>query len=291
MLSLAQARQVRIDGGDDWALVAEVDLDLAEVLALLKQMRRVAVPQRMDVRGLLDAAGLEGQTEAALQRGAADGFGGGGGALATVAFGGEEQRGMTMRFPLFPQALEGDFGQRDVAILIALATADVEEPAFGINVADLEAQPFAQAQAAGINEQQADLLVRRGHGSEQAADFGGGEHHGQFELGIGPDQFQFVGPDSFKGFFPEEFEGANDLGAGLAGDPLVHFEMDAILAELLGGDQFGGFGVELRELAEAGQVSLFGAGLDGQELEVVGERNKDGVRGTFFICMGASING
>ena len=101
----------------------------------------------MHVRGLLDAAGLEGQAEAALQRGTADGFRGGGGALATVAFGGEEQRGMTMSFPLFPQALEGAFGQRDVAVLIALATADVEEHAFGINVAYLEAQPFAQAQA------------------------------------------------------------------------------------------------------------------------------------------------
>jgi len=225
----------------------------------------------MHVRGLLDAAGLEGQAEAALQRGTADGFRGGGGALATVAFGGEEQRGMTMSFPLFPQALEGAFGQRDVAVLIALATADVEEHAFGINVAYLEAQPFAQAQAAGINEQQADLLIRRGHRGEQAADFGGGEHHWQFELGVGPDQFQFVGPDSFKGFFPEKFEGANDLGAGLAGDPLVRFEMDAVLAELLGGDQFGRLDVMLTELTDTGQISFFGPRAERQKRQVIGK--------------------
>jgi hypothetical protein len=225
----------------------------------------------MHMRGLLDAASLESQAEAALKRGAGHGFSGGGGSLTTVAFGGEEQRGMTMRFPLIPQAQEGDFRQRDVAILIALATADVEEHAFGINVAYLEAEPFAQAQAAGVNEQQADLLIRRGDRGEQAADFGGGEHHWQFELGVGPDQFQFVGPDTFKGFFPEEFEGANDLGAGLAGDSLVRFEMDAVLAELLGGDQFGRLDVILTELTDTGQIGSFGARTQRQKRQVVGK--------------------
>jgi len=239
MLCLAQAGQMRVDDGGVGAFMAEVDLDLAEVLTLFEQMRGVTVPQRMHVRGLFHAAGLEGVAEAALQRGAAHGYGGGGSSLATVAFGGEEQRGMTMRFPVFPQALEGACGQRHVAILIALATADVQEHALGINIADLEAQPFAQAQAAGVNEQQADVLIWRGHRGEHAADFGGGEHHRQFELGIGPDQCHLVGPDALEGFFPEELEGANDLGAGLAGDLLVRLEMDAILAELLGGDQLG----------------------------------------------------
>ena len=271
MLGLAQAGQMGVDDRGEGAFMTEVDLDLAEVLALFEQMRGVTVPQRMDMRGLLDAAGLEGHAEAALQRGAAHGFGGGGRPPATVAFGGEEQRGMPMRFPLFPQPLEGDFGQRHVAIPIALATADVEEHAFGINVADLEAQPFAQAQAAGVNEQQADMLIGRGHRGEQAADFGGGEHHRQFELGIGPDQFQFVGPDAFEGFFPEELKGTNDLGAGLAGDPLVRFEMNAILAELLGGDQFGRLGVMLTELTDTGQISSSGAGAERQEREVIGK--------------------
>ena len=115
------------------------------------------------------------------------------------------------------------------------------------------------------------MLVRRGHRGEQAADFRGGEHHGQFELGVGPDQFQFVGPDSFKRLFPEEFEGANDLGAGLAGDVLVRFEMDAILAELLGGDQFRRLVVILTELTDTGQISFFGARADRQQRQVIGK--------------------
>jgi len=271
MLRLAQAGQMRVDGGGVGALVAEVDLDLAKVLALLEQMRGVAVAQGMHVRGLLDAAGLEGVAETTLQRGAAHGLAGGGGPLATVAFGGEEQRGMPMCFPVFPQAFEGAFGQRHVAILIALATADVQEHAFGINVANLEAQPFAQAQAAGVNEQQTDVLIRRGHRGEHAADFRGGEHHRQFELGIGPDQGHLVGPDALEGFFPEELEGANHLGAGLAGDLLVGLEMNAILAELLGGDQLRRFDVMLTELTDTGEISLTGAETQRQERQVVGK--------------------
>jgi hypothetical protein len=271
MLGLAQAGQVRVDDGGRGAFVAEVDLDLAEVLALFEQMRGVTVPQRMDMRGLLDAAGQKGQAKATLQRSAADGFSGGGGPLATVAFGGEEQRGMPMGFPVFPQTLEGDFGQRHVAIPIALATADVQEHALGINVADLEAQPFAQAQAAGVNEHQADLLIGRGHRGEHAANFGGREDHRQFELGVGPDQFQFVWPNAVEGLFPEELEGTNDLGAGLAGDPLVGLEVDAILAELLGGDPFGRLDVMLTELTDTGQISSFSARAERQEREVIGE--------------------
>lgn len=271
MLGLAQAGQVRVDDGGGGAFMAEVDLDLAEVLALFEQMRGVTVPQRMDMRGLLHAAGQEGHAETALQRGAADGNGGGGRPLTTMTFGREEQRGMPMRFPVFPQALEGDFGQRHVAIPITLATADVQEHALGINIADFEAQAFAQAQAAGVNEQQAGVLIGRGHRGEHAADFRGGKHHRQFELGIGPDQLQFVGPDAVEGFFPEELEGANDLGAGLPGDPLARLEMDAILAELLGRDQFRRPDIMLTELTDTGQIRFLGARTERQERQVVGK--------------------
>ena len=227
--------------------------------------------QGVDVRRFGNAGGQEGEAEAALQRGAAHRFGRRAGPPATAAFGGKEQRGMPMRFPVFPQALQGEFGQRHVAIPIALASADVQEHALGIDVADFEAQAFAQAQAAGVNEQQADALIGRGHRGEHAADFRGGEHHRQFELGVGADQFQLVGPDAVEGFFPEKFEGADDLGAGLAGDPLVRLEVDAILAELLGGDQLRRLDVMLTELTNTGQISLFGARAERQERQVVGK--------------------
>jgi hypothetical protein len=271
MLGLAEARQVRVDGGDQRTFVAEVDLDLAEVLPLLEQVRGVTVAQRVDMRGLFHAAGIEGEAEGALQRGAAHRFEGGAGPLTAMAFGGKEPRGMAVGFPLLAQQPERAFGQRDITVLIALASADVQEHAFGINVADLKAQPLAQAQAAGVNEDQTDPMIQRGHLRQDAAHFGSREDHRQFELGIGAGQLEFERPDAFEGFFPEDLEGADGLGAGLAGDFLFGLEMDAILAELLGADQVWGFGVELAELAEAGVVSRFGASADGQEFEVIGE--------------------
>ena len=133
--------------------------------------------------------------------------------------------------------------------------------------AELRAQP----QAAGVNEAQTNAMVQGRHPGQNAAHFGGREHDRQFELGIGAGQLEFVGPDAFEGLLPEELEGADDLGGSLAGDLLFGLEMDAVLAELLGRNQVGRFGIELTELTEAGKIGLFGAGADGQELEVVGE--------------------
>jgi hypothetical protein len=271
MLGFAETRQVRVDNRRHRTFVAEVDLDLAEVLALLQQMRGVGVAQRVDVGLFFHAAGLEGQAEGALQRGAAHWFGGRGGAQTAVTFGGKEQGRMTMSFPLLAQEQQRALGQRDVTILIALAPADVQEHALGIDVADLEIQTFPQAQAAGVDGDQADAMIQRGNAGQDAAHFGGREDNGQFELRIGANQFQFVGPDALEGFFPEQFDGADGLGAGLAGDLLVALEVDAVLANLLGTDQLGGFIVELTELADTGVVSLFGARADGQELQVIGE--------------------
>ncbi len=271
MLGPAQAREVRVNGGHERAFVAEVDLDLAEVLALFEQVCGVRMSQSVNVRGFFDAAGLEREAEGALQRGAAHGCRGRGRALSAMAFSGKEERGMTVGFPELAQPHQRTLGQRDVTIPVALAGAEVQEHPFGINVADGQREPFAQPQTAGINEDQTDAMVQGGHLSQNAAHFGGGEHDRQFELGIGAGQLEFVGPDAFEGLFPEELEGADDLRGSLAGDLLFGLEMDAVLAELLGRNQVGRFGVELTDLAQAGEVGLFGAGADGEELEVIGE--------------------
>jgi hypothetical protein len=76
------------------------------------------------------------------------------------------------------------------------------------------------------------------------------------------------------------------VGAGLAGDLLVGLEMDEVLANLLDGDEFGRAVVKLAQMPDTSHVSLDGAEADRQERQVIGEGIKDGVRGTFFICMG-----
>lgn len=271
MLGFAEAGQVRVNGGDDWTDVSEVDLDLTEVLTLFEQVCGVGMAQRVNMSCLSDATGFESQAEGALQRGAAHGLGGRGSALTGVTLGGEEQRRMAMRFPLIAQEQKRALGQRHVTIAVALARADVQEHALGIDVAHLKVQAFPQAQAAGINGGQADALIQGGNRGQEASDFGGGEDDRKFELMIGANQFNFSGPGKPEGFFPEEFDGAEGLGAGLAGDFLDALEMDEILTELFRGDQVGGLGVELTQLTDTGEVSLLGARLDTEQLQVIGK--------------------
>ena len=147
---------------------------------------------------------------------------------------------MAMGFPLLAQEQQRALGQRDITVLIALAAADVQEHALRIDVADLQAQPFAQAQTAGINGAEADPMIQGGDAGQNAAHLGGREHDGEFELGVGQ---AGPAPTALRakrlGSRRSLVDGADGLGAGLACDLLVGLEMNAILAELLGGDQLG----------------------------------------------------
>ena len=89
--------------------------------------------QAMHMRLLLDPAGLQGEAEGTLEGRTAHRFGGDGGAIAVMAFGGEEQSGMAMGFPLLAQVQQGALGQGDVAVTVALAGTDVQEHACGID--------------------------------------------------------------------------------------------------------------------------------------------------------------
>lgn len=246
--------------------MAEVDLDLAQVLALLQQVGGVGMAQRVDVSGLGHAAGFERQAEGSLERGVAHRLGRGFGAVAAaLALGWKQESGITMGFPLFPQQQESALRQGNVAIIVTLAGANVQEHALRIDVANFQAQPFTQAQAAGIDDGQTNPMIQRGDLGQDAADFGGREDDGQFELGIGADQFDFMGPGAAQGFFPEHLDGAQGLGAGLAGDFLMGLEMDEVLANLLDGDLIGRATAKLAQMAHARQVSLDSAWTDGQE--------------------------
>ena len=120
MLGLAERGEVRVDDRHVGTVMAQVDLELAQVLALFEQMRGVRMSERVDMRGLLDAAGLEGEPEGALQGGTIQRHGRRGRALAGVAFGGEDQARMAMRLPLLAQEFERALGQGDVTILVLM---------------------------------------------------------------------------------------------------------------------------------------------------------------------------
>lgn len=140
-----------VDHRGNGAAMAEVDLELAQVLTLFQQVRGVRVAQRMNVRVFGNATGLEGDAEGALKGGATDRFLGRASADAAASLGGEEQSGMAMGFPLLAQKLKGALRQWHITVLVSFAAADVQEHALGIDVANLEAQAFSQTKAARVN--------------------------------------------------------------------------------------------------------------------------------------------
>ena len=195
VLSLTEAGQVRVDDRGRRTLVAEVDLDLTQVFSLLQKMRGIGVAQRMDMGVLFDAAFLQGQSKRPLQGGAAHRFVGRGRALAIMSFGRKEPDGIAMSFPERAQMLQGARGQGHVTVAIAFAGADVQEHPPGIDVADLQMQPFTQTQAARIKSDERDSLVQGGGAGEDEADLLGGENDRQFEPGLSANQLQFRRPD------------------------------------------------------------------------------------------------
>ena len=272
VLGLTEAGQVRIDDGGRRTLVAEVDLDLAQVLALLQKMRRVGMAQRVHMGILLDAALLQGQSKSPLERAAAHRFVGRGGTLAMMAFGRKEPDGIAMSFPEGAQMFEGACWQGDITVAIAFAGADVQEHPSGINVGNPQMQTLTQTQSAGVKSDQGDPLVQSGGTGEDLANLLGGEDNGQFEPGLSANQFQFRRPGSPQAFLPKQFNGAKGLGGSLAGNLLDALQIDEILAQLLGADQVWSDLEILSPLANTGQISLLSARGNGQELQILGER-------------------
>jgi hypothetical protein len=110
----------------------------------------------------------------------------------------------------------------------------VQEHAFGINVADLQLEPFTQTQTAGVDGGETNAVIQEGDARQHPARLRGREDDGQFELSIGADECDLGRPGLAESFLPEELDGTEGLGGSLAGDLLDRLEMDEVLAQLLG---------------------------------------------------------
>jgi hypothetical protein len=138
---------VRVEGGDGRIGVTEIDLELTEVLTVLKKISGVGMAQGVHVRVFFDAAGLESQAEASLQgRPTERASSGGRSGASSATFGREQERGMPMSLPLLAEQFQGALRQGHIAVAVAFATPDVEEHAFGVDVAHLQTQAFTQAE-------------------------------------------------------------------------------------------------------------------------------------------------
>jgi hypothetical protein len=83
---------------------------------------------------------------------------------------------VTVGLPPPPQQQQQRLGDRHVAVLVALAAADVDAHAPGIDVADRKREPLAQAQPGAVEQDEEDPVAQLAHRGEQAVHLRAREH-------------------------------------------------------------------------------------------------------------------
>ena len=158
-------------------LVAQHDLDHADIDLLLQQVGGKAVTQRVHRDSLVDQRHVGGRTDGAVEL-----------AHGQRIHGVEswEQPSVGEDLPLGvggapPGALPLQQQGREhrVAVLAALALFDAQRHALAVDVGDLQADDLARAQAGAIGQRQRGMVLQVRDRSEQPSNLILAEHHGQ----------------------------------------------------------------------------------------------------------------
>ena len=71
----------------------------------------------------------------------------------------EQEAGMAMQAPEGAQLRQGGFRQWHQTVLVTLGVADVNAPTLGVDVADLQAQSFAEAKSEAVKGEEQDAVA------------------------------------------------------------------------------------------------------------------------------------
>ena len=180
---------------------------------------------------------------------------------AAAPDGGKEPLRVAVGLPATLQQGQDGRGQRDVAVLDAFGGVDVDHAAHAVNIGQLQAASFAQAQAAGVDEGQAGAVAQLGDLVQDGADFLAGQDHGQLVPALRA-RHAGEGEVAPQGGLVEELDAAEGDGDGGPGELAHTREVDEVRADLLVGE------LVWRSVVEAGQS---GDGADIGELGLLGE--------------------
>ena len=143
---LALLGEVEIEHSGFELGMAHVALDDAQVDSSFEEVGGVGMAQRVYGNSLFSDAGIKlGATESALDTTFSHGSLS---LLCTCAAstkGREEKTGMAVGEPIAAQQLKSRLGQRDVAILGALAAVDMDHHALTIDIGDFEMESFVES--------------------------------------------------------------------------------------------------------------------------------------------------
>src|SRR3970040_1313367 len=196
-------------------------------------MGGVTVAERVDVGSLVDSARLDGSHECALETGAGE-----------VAHGGiaqdagmrardrrEEPERVLVRAPVRSEERQRGVGERNVAILAALAV-DLDELTVAVDIGHLEPRAFHKAETTSVDGGEAGAVHRDPDPIEDAPDLLAVQNNRKLFLTLRPGDLE-DGPLAAEGVLVEELEAAEGDGVGAAGDFLDGRESDEVVTELL----------------------------------------------------------
>jgi hypothetical protein len=252
---------MRVTQGGRELVVAQQFLQGGQVGAVLQQVGGETVPQRVHARLLAQAGGAHGAVAQTLHLPSAD--------VPGRPLAGEQPLPGSMGAPVLPQALQQHHRQGHQAILVALGSADVQDHAAGVDVADLQADDLADAQAGGVSGLQDQQVKGIADGSEEAAHLVATEHTGErFGLLAEGNQGQLLG--ALQGNGVEETQGADGLvetrPRGLLGE-----QMQLVEANVFGVELLGRAAEVLGEACDVGDIGGDGPGGVVAALQVLGE--------------------
>jgi len=163
-----------------------------------------------------------------------------------------------MRLPVGAQFCQRSLRQWHVTIFVTFAALDVDHHAAAVDVRDFQGTAFEQAQAAGVDRQQANTVAFEADAAQNAANFIAGENDRQALLAMRSDEFE-SGPLAAQGFLKEELDAAYRDGAGGALPFFDVLHVEEVVAQLFFGDLIRGIVVMLGELADRAQIQLLRA--------------------------------
>ena len=168
---------------------------------------------------------------------------------------------------MLAQHIERTVGERYVAILATLAM-DVEQLARAVDVGDLEAGPFHEPEAAGVDRGEADAIHGNAHGGENPPHLLAAQDHGELLLALGAGDVEH-GPLPRERLLIEELEATERDGVGAAGDLLDSAQLEQVLPDLVFRELVGGGMIEPGQLCDGMDVGLDRTIGVAAELEVV----------------------
>ena len=269
-LGVGNRGEMRVEGGGLHGLMAQIDLNLAQVHPGVEQMRGVGMAQGMHRRPFVDAGLLEGRSKGGLHATQRHRLRGGAGLIPGASGSREEPDRIVMGEPILSQQRPSGLGERDVAVLAPFAEPHVQQPAGFVDIRDLDMQGLFEAQAAAVNQRQTGSIAQQAHRRKQQVNLLHRQNHRQAFLFGRPDHIKHL-PLALQGLFEEAFDAADRLGHTGPSPVAFVFDVQEVLAQFLFADVGGRFLDVVGQLAHGAGVGLLGARREPLELQILDE--------------------